>query len=321
MVQQYNLNVERQIPGDVLVTVGYAGSRSTHILVDGMNLNVNSPQACGNVSGYTLGCGRPDVPYPQFVTIANANDIGSARYNSLQVKAETKSARHGLYALLGYTYSRTFDSGFADGVGTGTGSTYYPLPGTAKADWALSQINLNNSFTASVIYDLPFGKGKHFGNSWSGPVNAVLGNWQVNVIEKVTSGFPLFLVSSSNGSGVNFASGVNRPNQTCNGHLSNASISQWFDTSCFADPPSGELGNASRTPLYGPGFSNTDFSAVKNLLLTERTNLEFRAEFFNVFNHPQLFIPGVDVDSSDFGQITRTVNNPRLIQFGLKLTF
>ncbi len=136
------------------------------------------------------------APYGPFTTIDSNNDVGRARYDSLQVKAETKSARHGLYALLGYTWSRTFDSGFPDGVGTSPGATYWPLPGQKQADWSLSQLNLNDQFTASVIYDLPFGKGKAFGANWHGPVNAVLGNWQVNVIEKVTTGFPLFVVAS-----------------------------------------------------------------------------------------------------------------------------
>ncbi|PYV97999.1 MAG: hypothetical protein DMG86_17295 [Acidobacteria bacterium] len=320
-VQQYNLNVERQIPGDVVLTVGYAGSRSSHILVDQMNLNVSSPTACGKVPGYTFGCGITSTPYPQYQSIFNINDIGRARYDSLQVKAETKSALHGLYGLLGYTYARAFDSGFPDGLGTSSGTTYFPLPGTKNADWALSQIQLNHNFTGSVIYELPFGKGKQFGNDWSGAVNAFLGNWEVDVIEKITSGFPLFLVTSNNGSGVNFGSSTNRPDQVCNGRLSNHTIARFFDTNCFQAPAAGELGNANRTPLYGPGFVNTDFSAIKHFRIRENTDLEFRAEFFNLFNHPQFYQPGQDLASSDFGQILRTVNNPRLIQFGLKLAF
>jgi len=331
-VQQYNLNIERQIPGDVVLTVGYAGSRSTHILVDGINLNVASPSACDPTSsvfnpGYTFGCGIPSTPYTQFATIANSSSVGSARYDSLQIKGETKSNRHGLYALLGYTYAKALDTGFADGLGTGTGATYYPLPGTAKADWALSQISLTHQFTGSVIYDLPFGKNKQFGNNWKAPVNAVLGDWQVNVIQKITSGFPIFITASNNTSGVNFSNNgtnVTRPNQICNGRLSNWTVQKYFDTSCFVDAPAGQLGNANRAPLYGPGFVNTDFSVFKHFPLgfRESTNLEFRAEFFNLFNHPQFFTPGNDVDSpSTFGVISETVNNPRLIQFALKLTF
>src|SRR5439155_18443362 len=152
-VQQFNLNVEHQMPGNVVLTVGYAGSRSHHILVDGLNENVGSPSQCSLSPGdvgfdpnYTLGCGPGRTgfgpPYGPFTTVANINDIGNARYDSLQVKAETKSARHGLYALFGYTYSRTFDSGFADGLGTPPGATFWPLPGTQRADWGLSQLNL-----------------------------------------------------------------------------------------------------------------------------------------------------------------------------------
>ena len=321
MVQQYNINVERQLPGDVVVTAGYAGSRSTHILVDGLNLNVSSPAACGTVPGYTLGCGITSVPHPTFGTIANINDRGSARYDSLQIKAETKS-RGGFYALVGYTFAKAMDNGFSDGLGTASGSTYFPLPGTAKADWALSQISLTHNFTASIIYDLPFGKGHRFGNDWGGVANAVAGGWQVNVIEKITSGFPLFIVTSNNQSGVTFASNTIRPDQVCNGKKDGTDIGQFFDTGCFVDPVAGGLGNASRTPLYGPGFVNTDFSAVKQFQLPrEGMHLEFRAEFFNLFNHPQFFTPGQDAASSDFGIISRTVNNPRLIQFALKFSF
>jgi hypothetical protein len=320
-VQQYNLNLEHQLPGEVVLTVGYAGSQSSHILVDQINLNVSSPSACGTVAGYTLGCGIAGTPFPQFGSIFNFNDVGSSRYDSLQVKAETKSARHGLYALFGYTYARNFDSGFADGVGTSTGATYFPLPGTSKADWALSQIQLNHNFTASVIYALPFGKGKQFGSNWNGPVNAALGNWEVDVIQKITSGFPLFMITSSNNSGVSFGSGFNRPDRVCNGALSNRTVQKFFDTSCFVNPATGELGNSNRTPLYGPGFVNTDFSAIKHFRIREGTDLEFRAEFFNLFNHAQFYLPGQDVASSNFGQITQTVNNPRLIQFALKLGF
>jgi hypothetical protein len=189
-------------------------------------------------------------------------------------------------------------------------------------DWGLSQINLKHNFTASVNYDLPFGRGKRYGSSWTGPVNAIAGGWALNVIEKITSGFPLFMVASSNNSGVNFASNTNRPNQICSGQLSHTTVQRFFDTSCFVDPPAGELGNANRTPLYGPDFVNTDLSAIKHFRITEATDLEFRAEFFNLFNHPQFYVPGTDVDSpSTFGQITETVNNPRLIQFALKLRF
>lgn len=327
-VQQFNLNVERQLPGDVLLTVGYAGSRGTHILVDQQNLNVTSPSACGVVPGYTLGCGLSTTtpPFPQFGTIGNISGGGFAHYDSLQIKAETKSGRHGLFALLAYTYSRSFDTGFNDGLGTNTGATFFPLPGARQADRGFSQIQLNHNFTASVIYDLPFGRGKRFGSNWNAVANGFLGNWQVDVIERAISGFPLFIVASSNNSGVNLQSNgasLNRPDRVCNGKLSNQTLQKFFDTSCFVDAASGELGNSTRSPLFGPPLVNTDFSAIKEIALPfrEGTKLQIRAEFFNLFNHPQFAQPGVDRDAADFGQITAIVNNPRLIQFALKLIF
>jgi hypothetical protein len=351
-VQQFNLNIEHQMPGNVVVTAGYAGSRAHHILVDGMNMNVASPTACGTVTGYTLGCGRPTPPtgnlFPFPPVIAGSISTGLAHYDSLQVKAETKSMRHGLYALAGYTYARSFDSGFNDGLGSGAGVTYYPLPGTKHADWALSQINLNQQFTASVIYDLPFGKGKQFGGGWSGPVNTAFGNWQITVIEKATTGFPIFTIASNNASGVNLTNNgnnYNRPveisdphkagivatnsNPKCQTLVSAGGLAPdrvggtgaWFNPCAFDNPPSGELGTANRSPLYGPGYVNTDFSAIKNFALREGMRLEFRAETFNLFNHNQLGMPAADLNSTGFGAITSSVNNPRLVQFALKLEF
>jgi hypothetical protein len=360
-VQQWNLNVEHQLVGNLVLTAGYAGSRSSHILVDGLNLNVGSPSACGKVAGYTLGCGPGGAAFgpkwgaPTFLfplVIANNNDVGRAHYDSLQLKAETKSVRHGLYALLGYTYSRTFDSGFPDGLGTFPGATYFPLPGYQKLDWGLSQLNLNQQFTASVIYSLPFGKGKQFGGNWSGPVNTILGNWEVNVIEKVTTGFPLFVVDSANGatgspgsSGVNFTwngNGLNRPdevgdpnkpgpvaaNPTCVAPSQVHTLEHWFNPCAFAHATPGELGNSNRAPLYGPRFVNTDLSFIKHFPLPyESMRLDFRAELFNAFNHPQFYLTGgssgmQDVNAlSSFGVVNGTVNNPRVIQFALKLTF
>jgi hypothetical protein len=352
-VQQFNVNIEHQLPGRIVLTAGYAGSRSSHILVDGLNLNVGSPAACGAVSGYTLGCGPGGTAFgpkwgsPTFLfplTIDNNNDVGKAQYDGLQIKAET-STRHGIYALLGYTYSRTFDSGFADGLGTFPGATFYPLPGTSHADWALSALNLNHQFTASMTYNLPFGKGKKFGGNWNGAVDTMLGGWEVDLIQKVTSGFPLFVVDSANASGVAFSwngNGLNRPdmvgdpnkagpvaaNPTCNAPSQIHTLENWFNPCAFAHAADGELGNSNRAPLYGPRFVNTDLSLIKHFKLPyEDMRLDFRAEFFNAFNHAQFYLSGgssgmQDVNAgSSFGVINGTVNNPRVIQFALKLVF
>jgi len=346
-VQQFNLNFERQLPGNVVFTVGYAGARGSHILSSFLNENVSQPTACTFDPTYTLGCGAAfaSQKYP-FVTVYAIRDNGSTRYDSLQAKAETKSVRHGLYALLGYTYARNFDSGLSDGLGSNIGATYWPLPGANKLDWGLSQIQLNHQFTASVLYDLPFGRGKQFGSGWNGPVNQVFGGWSINVIERVSSGFPLFLVASTNNTGVQFSengTALTRPIQVGDPHKAGqvaanpgctapdklGASTTWFNPCAFTDAPFGELSPLPRAPLYGPSFVNTDFSLIKRFMLPrEGTTLDFRAEFFNLFNHPQYFLGGSsgnglqDVDSqATFGVVNQTVNNPRLVQFALKLQF
>lgn len=373
-IQQFNLNVERLLPGEVVLTAGYAGSRSAHVLVSQVNENIESPSICfptattitfGTVPNQAynpnaIGCGVSNWPYAApFQTVASNNSVGAARYDSLEIKAETKSARHGLYALLGYTWSRTFDSGMPDGLGTNPGALYWPLPGTKKLDWGLSQLNLNDSFTASVLYDLPFGKGKHFGGTWSGATNAILGNWQLDLIERATSGFPLFVVDSSNPSGVFFSYNgftFERPNEVgdpnkagpvaanpgCPAPAQVHTLQHWFNPCAFESDgftfnagtanqyTVGGLGTAPRAPLYAPRFVNTDFSVIKDFPLPfrEGMGLQFRAEFFNLLNHPQFFLSGVgdsgeqDINTpSSFGVINNTVNNPRLVQFALKLKF
>jgi hypothetical protein len=342
-VHQYNVNVERQLPGNVLLTAGYAGSNGGHLLVIGNDLNTNSPSACSAGGSYTIGClpgGAPyEYPYnpPNYNAILLFGDVGQTHYNSMQIKAETKTPKYGLYALFAYTYSRTYDNGLSDGLGSELSAPYFPLPNWQSLDWSLSQINLNQSFTGSVIYDLPFGKGRTFGSNVNTVTNTLLGDWQVTLIERISSGFPVPLIDSSNQSGTIFNTGgndnnYNRPNQIagCNTHAADHSKYHWINASCFAVPAAGELGNASRVPVTGPDFVNSDFSIIKEFPLHREMGLNFRAEFFNVFNHPQYGAPISDINynspppgtvSPEFGVVNSTVNNPRLVQLALKLSF
>jgi hypothetical protein len=341
VVQQYNANVERQLPGNVVLTAGYAGAHGHHLLLSGNNINTFGPATCG---AGNIGC-NPNgsqfiPPYSVGNSILEFGDLGKTTYNSLQIKGETKTPRYGLYALLSYTYSHTYDDGLTDGLGSLLSAPYFPLPNWPKLDWGKSQINLNNNFTASVIYDLPFGKGKRFGGGWNDATNAALGNWQVTLIEHISSGFPDPLIDSDNQSGVFFNNGgngnnYNRPNQVagCNTTAADHSKLQWINPSCFSEAI-GELGNANRVPAVGPDFVNTDFSAIKQFALPwESMRLNFRAEFFNLFNHTQFGMPVNDIavetvnsttgaiNTNGFGAVNSTVNNARLVQFALKLTF
>lgn len=333
-VAQWNVNVERQLPGNIVLTAGYAGSHANHILIFGNALDTNGPSGCVAGGSYTLGCAPGGAPYispftpPGFNAILEFGDIGKTTYNSLQIKAETKSSRHGLYALFAYTYSHTYDNGLSDGLGSELSAPYFPLPNWQKLDWAPSQIDAHHNFTGSVIYDLPFGRGKKFGNSWSNAADSILGGWQLTLIEKITSGFADPLIDSLNNSGVSFNTGGNglnnnRPDQVagCNPYANQTKI-QYINPACFTQPATGQLGDASRVPVYGPDFVNTDFSVIKQFRLPwESTSLNFRAEFFNLFNHAQFGQPISDINAIGFGAVNSTVNNPRLVQFGLKLTF
>ena len=184
-----------------------------------------SPAACGSVSGYTLGCGPGGaafgIPTRSFHLhdLPISNDLGrrSLQLPADQGRDEERQVRYLCLDRL-YLFPELRQSATPTAWARNIGATYFPLPGWQKLDWGLSQINLNHDFTASVIYDLPFGKGKQFGSDWNGALNTILGNWEVTVIEKVTSGFPVFVVDSDNGSGVNFennGNSLNRPNQIC----------------------------------------------------------------------------------------------------------
>jgi hypothetical protein len=339
-VHQYNANVERQLPGNVLLTAGYAGSIGGHLLTIGNAMNVSSPTACGTGS-YTIGCLPGGAPYAYTSTFAFYNDdqnfnsvllygdVGKTHYNSMQLKAETKTPKYGLYALVAYTYSRTYDNGLSDGLGSELSAPYFPLPNWENLDWSLSQINLNQSFTGSVIYDLPFGRGKQFGSSWNDATNAILGGFQLTLIERISSGFPVPLIDSNNASGTTFNSGgdsynFNRPNQdlTKNPYAPKNSQHQWLNPLAFSAPDEGKLGNAARVPVNGPDFVNSDLSLIKKFALPRKDmGLNFRAEFFNLFNHTQYGMPVQDYNAPGFGALNSTVNNPRLIQLALKLTF
>jgi len=320
-IQQYNLNVQDQLPAGFVATLAYAGQRASHLMTTNFNVNTPPPN--------TLGFNPAQLrPYPQYVDITCFCDRGQTKYDSAQVKVETTRSKYGFYLLAAYTFAKGFDNGLWDQLGTQTSVPYFPLKVPYASDKGLSPNELKHNFITSGVYEVPVGRGKRFGSGLSGLGQAFLGNWQTNAIVKMTSGFPIFIGTASNNSGTNLAGnggspGLNRPNRICNGQLSKSqrSVNEWFNTSCFVDPPPGTLGDSTRTPLYGPNFINFDFSVFKAFLIRESVKFEFRAEFFNIFNHPQFANPGSLEGAPNFGQVTYTVNNPRLIQFGMKILF
>ena len=185
-----------------------------------------------------------------------------------------------------------------------------------RADRSVSVLDQTHRFVTSVVYALPFGKSMH------GAAQKVIAGWEASGIVSVFSGPPLGVTSAVNNT---FSQGGGqRPNW--NGEspkLSDPTPQRWFNTADFSNPPAYTFGNAGRTfsGLRGQGTSNLDFSLHKNTKLTEKMNLQFRAECFNIMNHPQFAPPNTTLGNAQFGVVTAQANQPRIIQLALKLTY
>jgi len=309
-VQQWNLNLQRDLGFNTVLTVGYVGSHGSHLNVFP---NVNQP-----VPGSASIASRRRFP-----NLANADGVHKAAdsvYHSLQVTAE-KRFTTGLSFLSAYTYSHSIDNASQD---TGGG------PQNARdlrADRGNSDFDIRHRLVVSWSYELPFGRGRRFLNHLQGVAQQVIGGWQLNGIETFMTGQYFTPGSAQNtlGAGV----GGQRPDRVCDGNLphSERTLGRWFDTSCFKTPAPFTFGNAGRNILEGPGTKLFDFSVFKDFQMAETRRLQFRAEFFNLFNTPQFNTPNASVGSPDAGSISSAgeptffQRTSRQIQFALKFYF
>src|SRR3954464_9749029 len=306
--QTWNLAVQRSLPAAVSLEVAYAGSKGTHLqgVVDPNQDPVPGP---GDVQARR--------PLPQFGGFTAITNIASSNYNSLQIKAE-KRATHGLYFLSAFTYSKAINDLPEICCAAPFAQNSYDLAaerGRADFDQTLRWI-------LSFDYELPFGKqGSRFSN---GVMDAVAGGWHFGGIYTLASGFP-FSPYINNDTSNTGTQGIPRPNQLRNGNLpsSQRSPNLWFDVNAFAARSGFAFGNAGRNVLIGPGQNVFDWSLRKEFVLTETQRLEFRAEFFNAFNHPNFAQPDnfIDDDPGSAGAITSIAIPMRQIQFGLKYNF
>jgi hypothetical protein len=182
------------------------------------------------------------------------------------------------------------------------------------------------ALNVSYVYDLPFGKGKQFLGGASGVGGKLVSGWEINGISTFQSGFPLTLGTSSNIT--DSFGGGSRPNYVYGCNVSEPGsatqrLGHWFNTGCFTQPPAATFGNLGRTltTVSAQGIANYDFALVKNTTLKERLSLQFRTEVFNLFNRVQFGPPGETLGTPQFGVISSTINQPRLIQFALRLNF
>jgi len=302
-VQQWSLNVERQLPFSTIASVAYAGSYADRLFDKSRNLNTATPGP-----GFNPAARRT---YPQLQAVIAAISRGWMEYNSMQVRVERRSIG-GFFLLGAYTYAKATTNGVS-GFGGDPGIVYFPVVTSDDTDVGSANTDLRHNFSLSALYPLPFGNGQRFLGNLTGLPEAILGGWSINTIFVAHSGYPLGMSMASNQSGTAFG---NRPNRVCDGKLDNPTVQRWFDTSCFVAPPAGVLGNAARTTLFGPGRWNADLALSKKF-----AGFQFRAEVFNVFNNAQFAAPGTAVGSPTFGVITSTVKSSRQIQLALKYVF
>ena len=202
-------------------------------------------------------------------------------------------------------------------------------PENPKLNRGLSSFDLRNRFSFSGSYELPVGKGKVFGNNLGSVADHLIGGWQLNAIVNLQSGLPfdpeLGFQQSRNGN----TSQPDRPsvNPNFSGPRYPRRLNRWYDPNAFLLPVAGTYGNAARNSLIGPGLATVDLSLFKNIRISERSNLQFRAEAFNLFNRPNFGVPNLLVLNPDgsaratAGLITRTTTTSRQLQFGLRLVW
>jgi hypothetical protein len=297
-LQSWNLNVQRELFSNVALSIGYFGSKGTH-LISRRNLN----QPINGIRPFPrLSQSSPILPNTNLGNITQVESGGNSSYNALWASVSQRLSR-GLQFNASYTWSKSLDyNSFSTGGIVGQNS--YNLRG----DRGLSDFDAHHRFVLNGIYDLPL----------SG--NWFLEGWQLAAIVQSQSGSPINIVTSN--STVNGIANTLRPDVT--GPITIArSVERWFDTSVFSPVP--RFGSLGRNVVIGPGFNNTDFSVIKNTRVGEDFRMQFRVEFFDLFNHANFGAPGIVVGTPAFGQITGTrfptgeSGSSRQIQFAVKI--
>lgn len=301
-IQQWNFGIQRQLGKSRVAEIDYVGSKGTH-LIDSRDINQAHPSA------------NPENlrPNPYFSDVDIIESQANSIYHSLQARFEQRLSK-GLSALASYTYSKSIDD--ASGFFTTTGDPNFPQNSyNLSAERGRSDFDIRHRLTLSYAYDLPLATG----HRW-------IGGWQSFGVLTFQTGAPftVSLLSDNDNSNTGFSNlgygANNRPNIVGNPHLANPGAQEWFNTAAFAVAPYGTFGNAGRNILSGPGLATVNFSIVKNTKATERLNVQFRAEFFNLLNRTNFNLPDNFVGSPTFGQIT-SAQDPRRLQLALKFLF
>ncbi len=310
-VIQYMFNMQRELRNNLLLEVGYLGSVGRK-LESLRAFNESIPGATGTVLAR--------APYPEFGRIQEVDGSGKSSYNALSVKLE-KRMSGGLGFVSGYTWSKSIDN--ASAIRSHGGDTLFPQNSyNLAAERALSGFHTSHRLVNSVLYELPFGKGRKWLDR-GGIVDVILGGWEFGTLFNVQTGFPLTVVSGRDQS--NTGAGFDRPlhvaGQESQLDRDVRSAARWINTAAFVLQPLGTFGNTGRNTIISPGIVSWDASLLKHFRFAENKSLQFRFEAFNAANHMNLGNPNLSVINANFGRITDTRGTMRELQFGLKLIF
>jgi hypothetical protein len=320
-IQQWNLNIQHKLPADVVLDVGYVGSKGTRLIVTFPDLNrpleIVDPRTPGLAS---LNARRPVPLFPRPVTADKS--VGNSIYHSLQVKAERRMAQ-GLTFLTSYTWSKAI-SGPSDIGGQVGGGYFIGTPQDVfymRGDRAVSGFDVTHRFVQTILYDIPFFHGMR------GVGRLLLDGWQASTIMTFQSGFPTPVSSNLDTTGTGIISRPDMvPGQQGDLPADQRTWARWFNTAAFQQAQYGRFGTSPRTGAFRlPGIMNFDFSATKAFEFRETKSLQFRVEVFNLFNNfnPDPSTVDTNLNSATFGSVGGGIRGitTRVIQLGAKLYF
>lgn len=313
--EEYQLDVQQEMAGGVVLDVGYVGNRGIHMPYT-RDINQVPERLLGP------GDAQNRRPYPQYAGINAAFFDGISAYNALQTSLR-KNLQNGLLFTINYVWAKSMDENTSSGFGgsgsserTGLQNMYEP-----RADYAPASSDIRNLFNGNVLYELPFGHGKRWLNT-NRLANAMAGGWSVSSLFQVRSGLPFTpLMGTADLS--NSLSGSWRPNQIGSGRLAHPTIQEWFNPNDFVQPAPYTFGNTRRDILRGPAWKELDLGAMKDFAMNafgQQLSLQLKAEAFDSLNTPNFGFPNNSIGTAGVGVITYS-NTSRTMQFGAKLKF
>ncbi len=317
MVQEWNLSVQHELPGQMVATVGYQGNHQSHQLLQ------PDPNACPNVytTNSSITCQSLRLS-PEVGNVSGTASFGVGNYEAMTASLQKRLAS-GLQFQAAYTYGHALAN--SGTTLSGSNGLYNIDPLNYNRAYTNASWDIRHNFTTAFNYEIPFGRGKQYGANMNRAVQTIAGNWQVNGLLSLRTGQPYTIYAS----GCQLESGAEAgcgPDLIA-GHPNDAPAggrtpSKWFNTANFGPPSPLSQGNLGLQTNYGPPTRTLDFSIFKNFAFTERFALQFRAEGTNIANTSQFSIPDQGLQDANFGKVTSTqAGSERHIQFQLRLQF